>query len=345
MATTDPLTFSNDELRALLSDAAVSCDSIRREMVHAGAEPLESEPLERMRRFLGGEAELGAADVVAFPSRLRELVFDEVLARKSPGLAAELTKSTDKAVAKEAKRVLHALKARGVAFEAPRPTTAPTPVATAPAEEPQAFMTNVDGWGERILLFTRPSRGGVDVVQLVLGDREGISEARLSTLARRELRRFIGLLSSARNVLLGEMPRAYVRGLVSKGLDLNVAARRAMPTGWNDVAFALGPATPALPSPGRSLPVPDDLEAAAGRAAALLEMPEFESWGNLGEPWSPEVRLLVAERLFDNAWLLHGAERTEQASWAVAAAIWLDSDRPLEALPFAVALDARHVEA
>ncbi|MFM2152427.1 MAG: hypothetical protein RL199_862 [Pseudomonadota bacterium] len=340
MATPEAGSFPHDELTALLRDPSVAAESIRREMRHAGAEPLPAEALAAVRGALGGEPVVPAF-VAALPATLREVLFDDALARKDASLAAALVSSADKSVAKEAKRVLHVLKTRGVSVEAPKPA-APAPTPGAPGvDETPAFMTNVDGWGERILILTRPSRSGIEVAQVVMGDREGVSEARLTTLARKDFRRFVGLLGASRSVLVGEVPRAYARGLVSKGLDLNVQARRATPHGWNDVAFALGQATTPVPSPGRALPLPADQASAAPHAADLLALPEFESWGALGEPWTAELRQVVAERLYDVAWLLHGAGRAEQAGWAIAAAAGLESPRATEEVAFCRALDAK----
>jgi hypothetical protein len=339
MATPETASFPADELTALLRDPSVAAESIRREMRHAGAEPLPAEALVAVRGALGGEPVAPAA-VAGLHASLREVLFDDALTRKDATLASALVSSADKVVAKEAKRVLHVLKTRGVSVEAPRPS-APVAAPAAPLEESPAFMTNVDGWGERILILTRPSRSGIEVAQVVMGDREGVSEARLTTLARKDFRRFVGLLGASRSVLVGEVPRAYARGLVSRGLDLNVRSRRATPQGWNDVAFALGPATAPERSPGRTLAPPADTDASAARAADLLALPEFESWGPLGEPWTDELRHVVADRLFDVAWLLHGAGRTEQAGWALVAASQLDSALPVEELAFHHALASK----
>ena len=338
MATHTSATFPQDELEALVRDPSVAPESILREMRHAGAEPLPAESLAGVRGALGG-ASVSPTFVAALPPPLRELLFDDALARKDASLASALVASPDKAVAKEAKRVLHVLKTRGVSVEAPK-AAAPAPAPAAHPEETPAFMTNVDGWGERILILTRPARSGIEVAQVVMGDREGVSEARLTTLARKDFRRFVGLLGASRSVLVGEVPRGYARGLVSLGLDLNVRARKATPHGWNDVAFALGPASTPVPSPGRSIPGSADADT-ADTAAALLALPEFDSWGALGEPWTDGLRRIVAERLYDVAWLLQGAGRSGQAGWAVAAATSLESDRPVEAVAFCAVLDGR----
>lgn len=375
----DPITFSDEELSDLLRDASVAPASIVREMQEAGAEPLPVDAIASTRTMLGdiGQAEPDA--IVGLPERLRGLVLDEVQTKKAAGIVAGLLASRDKGIVKEAKRIQHHLKQQGVSVEAPSKAAPETKSAAithaSTPEEIPTYLSSADGTGSRIAILARSVRGGIDVAQVVVSDVSGVVDARLAPLARKEFRKFIQNLSMSGEVVLGEVPRAYARGLITTALDLNAKARRPIPSSWHEVAFAIGPSTPAQASPGRTLALPDDLADAAMRASELLLLPELRSWvpereildsverqlasltnspleidpssrqaslrsaisAAVHEYWTANRRHLMAERLFDLAWLLHGQGRAEQSAMASASGAWLDSDRPVENVPFAFA--------
>ncbi len=387
MAKTPP-GFPDDELLALLCDASVSVTAIAAEMEDAGAPPFSVEKLAAARVALEGLREADADRVAALPAPLRALVLDQVVAREAVALALTLSASADKAVAKEGKRAVHRLRAKGLAVETPKPPPAPArgpaaAPASASAGEPGALLSNVDGFGERIVLLTRPARQGVDLAHLAISETEGVLQARLLALARREFRRFLKGLSEAEGVLVGAVPRSYARGLVTQALDQNARARRAVPAGYQEVAFVLGPPEPPTPSPGRTLSLPEDESALARRAAELIAIREMRTWLPEEEPlqhlalkieeiqvsalyldeaqrqkglrsavddavrdyWTRERRRRAAERLFDLGYLLNGAKRLEHAALALACALDLDSDRPVESVTFCYALFERILSA
>lgn len=368
--------FTDEELLALLRDASVAVEAITNEMADAGAPPLLPVELVTTRAALQAVETVDPAVVAGLPPRLRAFVLDEALSRKAGALIGALAGSADKTVAKEAKRLIHLLKTQGVKVEAAKAPSGAAPSGAPPPEDYPTFMSSVDGFGERILLVPRPARTGVDVAQVVVSDVHGVVEARLAPLARKEFRRFVVNLSTAGGVLVGEVPRSYARGLISAALDLNARARRPVPAGYNEVAFALGPANPPQPSPGRALPLPEELAGWASRAAELMASDAMRTWmpaedalrplalriDEIGVSplylddaqreagvrqvmddavhayWTAARRQLVAERLFDVAWLLHGAGRADEANIALASARWLGSDRPVEGVTFCYAL-------
>ncbi len=370
----DPNGFSDEELLALIRDPSVGAEAIISEMQDAGAEPLSAAALGQAREALADLTGAKAYLVANLPPGLRALVLEEALAQKAVGLATALSGSPDKAVAKEGKRLVHLLRTQGVKLE-PKPKPAAPSSSPGPEELP-TFMSTVTGFGERILLLGKPARQGVDFAQVVVSDVTGVVDARLAELARKEYRRFVQNLSGANGVLVGEVPRAYARGLVTKALDQNARVRRPVPTAFNDVAFILGPSMPPSPSPGRALPLSDDAASFSRRAAELLGLAELRSWlpeeatlrpfalkleeigvsplflddaqreqavrdtldAAVRAYWTPERRHLVAERLFDVGYLLHGAGREEDAQLALASAHEIESDRNLEGVAFCFAL-------
>lgn len=370
--TTSP--FSDEELLALLRDDTVSPESIAAEMVEAGVTSPPAPPvLAAARAIIRALSPEQAPAVEALPPELRTVIVDAAIAARSVDFLASLLNSRDKALCKEAKRAIHELKASGLKVEAPRPSTATSQTA---AGEPQpTFMTSIDGSGRRVLFFVAPARGGMDVAQIVVSDEAGIVSADFAPLGRKEYRKFLEKLAGSGEMLAGEVPRAYARSLVTRALDLTDRTRRSVPSSFNDVAFLLGPSVGPTPSPGRTLPRPEDERVLAIRAAELLARPEFRSWlpqetdaralqarldeitastlyiddaqrqasvrahlnGMVEAFWTRQRRDLIADRLFDMAYLLHRAGRAEPAALSVASAWALASDSALESVSFAFA--------
>lgn len=375
----DPSAFSDEELEALLRDESVAPASIASEMEDAGVEPLPVEALAAARQVLLDPAEAQSEAVAALPPRLLALAFDAAVQAGTTGLVTELCGHRDKQVVKLAKRALHALRSRGVSVAAPRPAPAAPPPRQ--AEELPAYISSADGYGERVVFLPTAVRGGVDLAQIVVSDVEGLVSAHLAPLGRKEYRRFVEGLSRASGVLVGEVPRAYARGLVSAGLDRNARVGRAIPPEYNQIALRLGARVEPSPSPGRQLPLPEDESGLRAQGGQLLDLPELRSWipeekvlrelnlrldetavsplyiddqqreasvkgliqRTVGEYWSAGRRALAAERLYDLAWLLQGANRTEDARMVLATARGLESDAPVEALPFCYTLFERVV--
>lgn len=364
---TAPCDFSDEELLALLRDVSVSPAAIEEEMEGAGAEPCPAAHLDRARTILASFDEARADEVAELPARLRTLLLEQAVAARAASFVAAMCASKDKALSKEAKRALHRLRAGGLKVEAPRPTQSRPEPTPGQEEELVAYMTSIDGGhGERLLFHPCPVPGGVDVAQVILSDETGIHNAELAPLGKRRFRRFVEMITSNMSLLVGPVPRAYSRSLIARALDLNAVARRSVPAGFNDVAFALGPAPAPVPSPGRELAVPEaapDL-ASEQRATELLAARPFSSWVlpedvarslPTDDPteadravdawWTSQRRALWAERLFDMAWLLHGADRHAERDVALACARSLEQASPASEVGFARALWARQPKA
>jgi hypothetical protein len=368
-ASSSASTFTDEELLCLLRDDSVGPDAIVAEMEDAGAPPLPAPALVAARAIL---KDLGPAQVPAIealPPTLRTVVLNVALGLQSVELLTLLTSSSDKAVGKDAKRCLHVLKSRGLKVEAPK--AAPV-VAAAPEEQP-VYMSTVDGLGRRVVLFTGAARGGVDVAQLVLSDESGVVSAELAPLGRKAYREFLERLFALKQMMVVETPRAYARSLVARALDLNAVARRPVPASFNDVAFLLGPAVGPMPSPGRTLPHPENEPALVLKARELFDLPELATWippdkdadafdrkareitssalyideaqksaalqqlvaASVEAFWTKLQRDRYAERLFDVAWLFTRAKREDHANLAVASASALAGETPIGAIPFA----------
>lgn len=369
-----PNGFPDDELLALLRDAAVSTQAIAAEMENADETPLPVDALDKARTVLSTLAPDDAPAIETLPPQLGHVLVQAALSQGAATLLAALTASRDKHLAKEAKRAVHLLRAKGVRVEAPRPAPAPAP--TPAAEEPAAYMSSLDGSGTRLVLCGAVVRGGIDIAQVVASDELGVISAQIVPLGRKEYRRFVQNLSRASSMLVAEVPKSYARSFVARALDQNARTRRPVPAAFNEVAFVLGPTAEHVPSPGRAAPLSEDWAQRLSRAPDLFAQSEFRDWlpderamqsltlrldeigvsplfidegqrtqalrdaltAAVTQYWTAERRALYADRLYDMAHLLRAAARDEHAALAHASAHALESDRPVEAVPFCFAM-------
>jgi hypothetical protein len=218
---------------------------------------------------------------VSLPLPLATALVRAAIAAGRADLLAEVASSAgDRAIAKEAKRGLHVLRARGVAVpEAPRPGPPPAPT---PAEEVfPCYASSIDGQGERAVWIARNVPGrGVEVGQAVISDELGLIELQVGLLGRKEYRNF-GRDIGARGQAMGvsEIAPALARGLVSTARRLNDASGRAVPDGADAWVARLGAAEPPQDPAALFPPLPAEEERAALEASSTLhELPMLKSW-------------------------------------------------------------------
>ena len=143
-----------------------------------------------------------------------------------------------KEAAKEAKRGLYVLKARGVDVPAAPLTPAlPAPPPALPEPPPRAYASAIDGHGERALWLPRVLAGkGVEIAQAVLSDERGLLELQLGVVGPKGVARL--------------RPRPVERGAAMGvgEIDLRlalamIAAARATATSAPASASRAGPTT------------------------------------------------------------------------------------------------------
>ena len=224
------------------------------------------------RTLLDGDAQ----DAGALPTDLALAVLEAAVATRRPPAAELLSNSSDREVAKAARRALYRLRSAGVAVnERPRvpETPAPTPP-PATAESLPGFASLPDGTGQRALLLAQPVRGGVEVMEALVSDELGMlslsrAEMGRSTwrkLARSpEMERLLLLSFEEGRVLLGEAVRCNLVTRTPFPPDSDVALRH----------LGIEAATEELPS----LPAPEEGDAAlAVESGALHQEPELAAW-------------------------------------------------------------------
>jgi len=358
-----------DRLLALLRDPNVESGEI------AAATGASREEAGRAARLVLAIARAKAEEAATLPAPLAAAVIRAAEATSRLDLIAALAARPEKAVAKEAKRVLHLLKIRGVQVpEAPRPpppAAAPLPVEPPPA----AYASTVDGHGERALWLPRVVPGrGLEVAQAVLSDEKGLLELQVGVLGRKEWRAFVkGLLERGAAMGVAEIDRGRGLALVAAARGRNEESGTRAPEGADHWLAQQGP-PPLLPPPGAALPplAPEEAAAALEASADLHGLPLLKGW-LADEPFLREVakeldeagrapglaaearreqerRLLdeavaryltparrerLGARLLEVAEHLHAAGDAAHARAAAATAAALAAGRPCAEIPFA----------
>ncbi len=269
MALEDP-----DKILALLRDPNVDSQEV------ADQTGLPRTEAARAARLLVGLAKARAEDVASLPAPLATAILKAAVSGEKLELVAALAGSNDKVLSKEAKRVLHVLRTRGVAVpEAPKAAPPPPPP---PAEELfPCYASSVDGQGERAIWVARNVPGrGVEVGQAVVSDVRGLLELQVGVLGRKEYRSF-GKDIAARGQAMGvcEVDPGVARTLVAEARTRNDAAGHPVPDGADAWIARIGPGSP-LPDPASLAPTlgEDEERAAVAASGALHELPMLRGW-------------------------------------------------------------------
>ena len=266
--------FDPDALLQLLRDPNRETQEI------ASAAQVAREDAGRAARLVLGIAKAKAEDVLTLPVPLALAVLRAALSAGRADVLAAAAGHASKEVAKEGKRALWTLRARGVEVPEPRRTVpaAPSPAPEAPLP---CFASTIDGHGERAIWVARNVPGkGVEVAQAVLSDVKGLTELHVGILGRKEYRSFTkDLVERGRAMGVTEVDREVAKALVTAARQLNDASATPPPQGADAWLARAGPAA-TLPDPAaRFAPLADEEERAAVEAAARLhELPLLRGW-------------------------------------------------------------------
>jgi hypothetical protein len=263
-----------ERLLAMLRDPNVESRDI------AAAAQVPREEAGRASRLVLGIARAKAEEVATLPGPLALAAARAALAASRADVLAALAAHAEKDVAKEAKRGLHLLKARGVAV--PEPPRAAAPAPAPPAEPPlAAYASAIDGHGERAVWLPRSIPGkGIEIGQAVVSDVLGLLELQTGVIGRKEWRTLAkAILAQGAAMGVGEIDRERARSIVAAARARNERSGQRVPQGADLWLAQLGPAAP-LPDPAAAVPpLPDEEERAAVAASARLhELPLVKGW-------------------------------------------------------------------
>lgn len=229
------------------------------------------EDWEPAQRLLAGET----VDAGALPAELAIAVLEASVAMRRAGPAEQLSASSDREVAKAARRALYRLRSAGVAIAEPQKAAEPPPTATAtPAESLSGFASLPDGTGQRALLLAQPVRGGVEVVEALVSDELGLLSLSRAEMGRSAWRK-LGKRAEVERLLPLSIEEG--RALLAEAVRCNLETRTPFPAD-SDVALrhlGLEAAAAELPP----LPQPEEGDAVlAVESGALHREPELAAW-------------------------------------------------------------------
>jgi len=278
--------------------------------------PLPAFPADAVEAARTLAKDVGAATPAAvepLPEALAAAVLEASVVEGLPALAEALCNSRVKPLAKAAKKALYRLRSRGVAVaDAPRPTPPAPPHAAAPMSEPlPAMASTISSAGERALVMGRALRGGgVEMVQALISDVEGVVELRLGEKSRAHWRKLLKeALDSGGTV---ELPQHEAAALLAEAAGTNLRTRTPFPPDL-DVALRHFGVQPMEPPP-LPPPEPEDVRRAL-EGDELHETRELAAW----LPPEPAVKRLLQkmDEVMHSPLALSDVQRQEQLQAAV----------------------------
>lgn len=269
----------SNEPRALL-DALNSGDALA---------DFAPDAVEAARTLARDAAQANPAAVEQLPEPLALAVLEAAVLAGSPELPEALSTARAKGLAKAAKRAAYRLRSRGVAVAEPHRPEADTTPPTAPvAESLAALLSPTTGTGEYALVLARPLKGGgVETVQALCSDEEGVKELAISEVSRGNYRKMHKDAHAGRYA--AEVAHDKGAALLAEAAGRNLRTRTPFPHGLDMALRHHG----VQPTEEPTLPPlePDDERLAVTEGASLHETPEIAQW----LPPEDELRRVVGK--------------------------------------------------
>ncbi len=255
-------------------------EEIRRgldELRRAGLSLDEASPalVTRLRDFAGKGTEVDLAVVFAL---------GKIADPAAVSVLAEIEKiTTHKEVKKEIRRSLFKLSQRGLAIareeqRGAKPATAL--FARGPAAE--GYMSSVDGSGGRLIWIAKPQPShGLQVIQAMVNDREGLQRVGGAQIPRKELRRMAQEIKTQHNITMIAVPWEYADAVLYEGFEKAKARGSAGLENFHQLRGVINTNKPGA----QEHPIYRRLDAGTAREGAwrelsrrLLDEPELQYW-------------------------------------------------------------------
>ncbi|MBI2348351.1 MAG: hypothetical protein HYV05_06800, partial [Deltaproteobacteria bacterium] len=231
------------------------------------------------------------------------LVF--LLGRVADNAAAEMLSvlgkgAADKDLQREIRRSLYKLAQKGIRPPASESAGKAVPRAVlGMAPEVEGYCSSVDGAGGRLIWIARPQAGsGIQLLQGMVSDRQGLAQAGGALIRRKELRRMAEDIRKNHGITMISVPWEYADRILYEGFEKAKAAGRTDLEQFPSLRAIFNPAKPK----SFSHPIYGRLDAEATHAGAwrelsrrLLDEPEFRPW------------------ILDGDWMKSYLEQAEQA--------------------------------
>jgi hypothetical protein len=275
----------------------------------------------RAARLVTAIAKAPVEEVLALPPSLAAAVVRAAFLANRADVVVAAAESSEKEIAKEAKRAMHLFKSRGVALPEPK-RVAPAPVPLTPEAEMPCYVSALDGYGERAVWISRVLPGrGIEIGQAVVSDADGITSLQVGLLGRKEFRAFTSDLE-ARGTTMGvrEVSRDEAKALVAAARRQNDASGKHVPESADPWLGRLGPAGDPPDPRARFVAGSEAEEAIAVEGSARLhELPLFRGW--LAEEEALRALAQKLDEISVSPLYIDERQRAEQARHALSAAM------------------------
>ncbi len=195
----------------------------------------------------------------------------------------------DKEVQREIRRSLYKLAQKGVTAAPPENGGAALqrPI-LGPAPEIEGYLSSVDGAGGRLVWLARPQAGsGMQLLQGMVSDREGLMQAGGALVRRKELRRMAQDIKKDHGITMIPVPWEYGDRILYEGFERAKALGRGETEHFPSLRAIFNPGKPKSSfHPVYHRLNPEGLRAGAWRdlSRRILDEPEFRLWV-LDEDW------------------------------------------------------------
>lgn len=190
--------------------------------------------------------------------------------------------AADKAIKKEIKRSLFKLTQRGFVMPLEPATEKKTAAPFERATEIEAYLSAVDGGGGRLIWIAKPQPNhGLQVIQAMLNDREGLLRIGGVHVRRKELRKMAQDLKDQHDVSMIAIPWEFADRMIYEGYEKARARGQSGLENFHELRSLIGSTKP------KEYPHPiyNKLDAAGVREGAwreqsrrLLDEPELRYW-------------------------------------------------------------------
>jgi hypothetical protein len=198
-------------------------------------------------------------------------------------LAAIDKETADKEVKKEIKRSFFKLSQRGLAISREESSQArPAAAVFDRAPEIEAYMSSVDGAGGRLIWLAKPQPNhGLQVIQAMVNDREGVQRFGGAGIRRKELRKMFQEIKEQHGVTMISVPWQYADAVLYEGFEKAKSLGRSGLENFHELRSIVNTGKPRI----QEHPIYSRLDLDGTRDGAwreqsrrLLDEPELRFW-------------------------------------------------------------------
>jgi len=217
-------------------------------------------------------------------------------------------RAQDKDVKKEIRRSLFKLSQKGLTIPEDKRVEekSPTPLLSR-SPEIEAYMSPVDGAGGRLVWIVKPQAGhGLQTIQAMINDREGLQRIGGTQIRRKELRNMAQEIKKQHAITMVSVPWEYADMMLYEGFEKAKSGGRSGLENFHQLRSIVNTAKPKA----QDHPVYQRLNSAEVREGAwrelsrrLLDEPEFRFWildAGWAEPFFGQLEEAQTSRLVLN---------------------------------------------